>query len=398
MKTRILDIRGLAADAALEMIREAAEAIRGGGIVAFPTETVYGIGANAFDEGAVRRVYAAKGRPSDNPMIVHIARAGDIALLSNMLSPAIVKLADAFWPGPLTMVLEKREGVPGCVTGGLRTVGVRLPDSAAAIGLIRLAGTPVAAPSANLSGGPSPTRAEHAIRDLDGKVDVILAGDDCRVGIESTVVDMTAPAPEILRPGVVTQGDLEAALGMPVKLHLGLRTKGDGSCVFVDCRVAAGAAPRNGSGGGTRGDGGAAPRDDGDGGGDSVPLCVDCRVAAGAALRDGSDGAPRSPGMKYRHYAPRAKMLVEEGARERVRAELGRLKAMNEALGLRVGILLFEGCDCLEAAHDFFAKLRALDDEGVDLIIAGALPETDGVGFAVMNRMMKAAGFNVVRV
>ena len=399
MRTRILDIRGVAADAAHEMIREAAAALRRGGLVAFPTETVYGIGAIAFDEGAVRRVYAAKGRPSDNPMIVHIARASDIALLSNTLSPAVVKLADAFWPGPLTMVLEKRDEVPRCVTGGLGTVGVRLPDSPAATGLIRLAGAPVAAPSANLSGRPSPTKAEHVIRDLDGKVDVILAGEDCRVGIESTVVDMTVSPPMILRPGVVTQDALEAVLDMPVKLHPGLRanagrscalppaagkTEGDGSCVL---------SPAAGK---TEGDGScalppAAGKTEGDG------SCVLLPAADDGAAKGGG-AAPRSPGMKYRHYAPRAQMLVVEGAREKVRAEINRLKAMNEALGLRVGIVLFEERGYLEAAHDFYAELRALDDTGTDLIIAGALPETDGVGFAVMNRMMRAAGFNIVRV
>ncbi|MCL1895495.1 MAG: L-threonylcarbamoyladenylate synthase [Clostridiales bacterium] len=370
MKTKVLDIRGLAADAAIEMIQEAAGALRRGGLVAFPTETVYGIGANAFDDEAVQRVYAAKGRPSDNPMIVHIARASDIALLSKMISPGIVKLADAFWPGPLTMVLEKRDEVPGCVTGGLATVGVRLPDSPAAIGLIRLAGTPVAAPSANLSGGPSPTKAEHVIRDLDGKVDVILAGEDCRVGIESTVVDMTVSPPEILRPGVVTQDALEAVLDTPVNLHPGLKTEGDGSRVL---------SPAAGDGATEDGSRVLSP-------------------AAGDGATEGDGAAPRSPGMKYRHYAPRAQMLVVEGAQEKVREELDRLKAMNEALGLRVGIMLFEERGYLDAAHDFYAELRALDDAGVDLIIAGALPEIDGVGFAVMNRMMRAAGFNIVRV
>ena len=364
MKTEILDVAALTeekleearlfpgsmAESAVEdayaNIRRAAEVLRQGGLVAFPTETVYGIGANAFDEAAVRRVYEAKGRPSDNPMIVHIARASDIGLLASSYPPGVVKLADAFWPGPLTMVLEKRAEIPACVTGGLDTVGVRLPDNLAAIELIRLAGSPVAAPSANLSGSPSPTKAEHVIADLDGKVDVILVGPECRVGIESTVVDMTVNPPQILRPGVVTKDDIEAELGAFIEIDKAVRR--------------------------------------------AVPENPDAEAA--------TEAAPRAPGMKYRHYAPKAQMIVVEGARERVRSEIARLKALNEGLGTCVGVLLFEERDYLEAAHDFYAALRALDEEGVDLIIAGALPETDGVGFAVMNRMMKAAGYNIVRV
>ena len=318
MRTEVFDV-GVWDEGARERVRYAAGVLRNGGIVAFPTETVYGIGACCFDEGAVRRVYAAKGRPSDNPMIVHIARASDIGLLAGGLSPGIVKLADAFWPGPLTMVVEKRDEVPGCVTGGLPTVGVRLPDSAVALELIRLAGAPVAAPSANLSGRPSPTRAEHVIEDLEGKVDVILAGVDCRVGIESTVVDMTASPPVVLRPGVVTRDDIEAVLDVPVE------------------------------------------------------------VDAETTLPHQNGQAPKSPGMKYRHYAPRARMVVVEGARERVRAEVARLRALNEGLGLRVGTLLFEERDFLAAAHDFYAALRALDAEGVDLILAGALAADSSV-------------------
>jgi L-threonylcarbamoyladenylate synthase len=316
----------------MEKIRHAAGVIRNGGLVAFPTVTVYGIGADAFDEDAVSRVYAAKGRPSDNPMIVHIARASDISLLTDSLSPEVMKLAGVFWPGPLTMVLKKKDEVPFRVTGGLSTVGVRIPDSPVALELIRLAGKPVAAPSANISGCPSPTRAEHVIADLEGKVDVILAGAECRVGIESTVVDMTAEPPQVLRPGVITREDIEALLDIPVG---------------------------------------------------SVP---------------GEYGAPRSPGMKYTHYAPKAKMLIVEGAKERVCLEIQRLKSLNEKLGLNVGLLLINEKDYLEAAHLFYAELRELDEKGADVIIAGALPKDNGIGYAVMNRMMKAAGYNVVRV
>ncbi|MDR1496103.1 MAG: threonylcarbamoyl-AMP synthase [Clostridiales Family XIII bacterium] len=318
---------------AMKRVAEAARVLAAGGLVVFPTETVYGIGANAFDETAVRRVYAAKGRPSDNPMIVHIARASDIGQLTQMLSPQMVKLADNFWPGPLTMVLPKKRSVPSVVTGGLATVAVRLPDEPAAMELMRLADCPVAAPSANLSGSPSPTEAGHVIADLDGKVDVILAGGRCRVGIESTVVDMTATPPEILRPGILTADMLSAA--------------------------------------------------------------IDADVVYGSRS---TGAAPRSPGMKYRHYAPKAEMIVVEGQRDRVKAEIERVKSLNERIGVKVGVLLFDEQAYIEAAHDFYARLRALDAEGADLIIAGALSEKDGVGFAVMNRMMKSAGYNIVHV
>jgi L-threonylcarbamoyladenylate synthase len=359
METKILDVRALteetlrraqvlcepdaiaAVEEAMEKIREAAAVLRAGGLVAFPTETVYGLGADAFRADAVRRVYEAKGRPSDNPMIVHIARASDLSRLTEALTPDIVRLADAYWPGPLTMVLPKREEVPMQTTGGLSTVGVRLPDSPIAIELIRLAGTPLAAPSANLSGSPSPTKAEHVITDLAGKVDVILAGPDSHVGIESTVVDLTVRPPQVLRPGVVTADDLAQTLGAAVGIDPALR-----------------------------------------------------RGAPDAE----SQTAPRAPGMKYRHYAPQAEMVVIEGAEDRVRREITRLRSLNEGIGRRVGVMLFEEKAYTEAAHDFYAMLRDMDASGADLILAGALAADDGLGFAVMNRMMKAAGYHVVRV
>jgi L-threonylcarbamoyladenylate synthase len=368
MRTKIYDVTALNPDAmrraqvlrepdamatvarAMDRVAEAARVIAAGGLVAFPTETVYGVGANAFDEAATRRVYAVKGRPSDNPMIAHIARASDIGQLTPTLSPAIVKLADNFWPGPLTMVLEKKSSVLSAVTGGLDTVAVRLPDDPVALELIRLAGCPVAAPSANLSGSPSPTSAEHVIKDLDGKVDVILSGNDCRVGIESTVVDMTTDPPAILRPGVLTADMLSAAIDAEVVY--------DKSLLRENGRLA----------------------------------------VAGVSESHGAEVAPRSPGVKYRHYAPKADMLVVEGRRDKVEAEIERLKRLNEELGNKVGILLFEEQSYIEAAHDFYARLRELDGQGVDLIIAGALSDKDGVGFAVMNRMSRGAGYTVTRV
>ena len=334
MKTRILSTTE-------NDIAEAAEIIQQGGLVAFPTETVYGLGADALNADAVAKVYEAKGRPSDNPMIVHIARASDIGQLTPMLSEDIVSLIDNFWPGPLTMVLKKKAGVPDRTTGGLDTVAVRMPDSEAALELIREADCPIAAPSANISGRPSPTRASDVIADMDGRIDAVIEGDDCRVGIESTVLDMTGDTPVILRPGIITAEDIEAVLKKEVKYDEALLKDKQG--------------------------------EDGD-------------------IR------PKAPGMKYKHYAPKADMVVIEGQRDKVKAEIERLKVLNERLGSKVGVILFEEKAFVEAAHDFFAKLRDLDNEEVDLILAGALSDFDGVGFAVMNRMLKSAGYNIVKV
>ncbi len=344
MKTKILSTTK-------QDISEAASIIRRGGLVALPTETVYGLGADAFNSKAVADIYKAKGRPSDNPIIVHIARASDMGRLTPMLSADIVALVENFWPGPLTLVVKKKADVPDRTTGGLDTVAVRMPDSKAALDLITMADTPIAAPSANISGRPSPTRAKDVISDMDGKIDAILCGEDCRVGIESTVVDMTSDVPTILRPGIITAENIEAALGKKVKYDESLRQDSN----FHD---------------------------------------LDPNTGAGEA-----DGfAPKSPGMKYRHYAPKAQMTVIEGQRDKVKQEIERLKGLNERLGLKVGVILFEERAFIEAAHDFFARLRDLDNEGVDLILAGALSDTDGVGFAVMNRMLKSAGYNIAKV
>lgn len=324
-------------------INQAADIIREGGLVAFPTETVYGLGADALNEEAVAKVYEAKGRPSDNPMIVHIARASDIGQLTPRLSPDIVTLIENFWPGPLTLVVKRKAGVPDRTTGGLDTVGVRMPDSPIALELINMAGCPIAAPSANLSGKPSPTRYSDVVEDLDGKVDAIIKGPDCRVGIESTVLDVSGDTPTILRPGIITPENIEAAIGKKVAVDPALYAN--------------------------------RPKD-----------------------VNSEDFAPKSPGMKYRHYAPKADMTVIEGNRDKVKAEIQRLKVLNERMGNKVGVILFEEKAFIEAAHDFFAQLRDLDRQGVDLILAGALSDTDGVGFAVMNRMLKSAGYNIVRV
>jgi L-threonylcarbamoyladenylate synthase len=363
-----------------EDLREAGRIIADGGLVAFPTETVFGLGANALDEDAVARVYEAKGRPSDNPMIVHISRASDIGQLTRFLSPTIVNLIETFWPGPLTLVVKKREAVPYRTTGGLETVAVRMPDSPIARAIINYADVPIAAPSANISGRPSPTRTEDVVADLDGKVDAIVDGPDCRVGIESTVLDVTGEVPTVLRPGIITPEQIEAAIGKRVALHPSLLERPDGGGQDPHEAAAAGevggsaqTAPRYGE-----------PDPDSDD--DNGP-----RVTSG-------DFVARSPGMKYKHYAPKADMLIVEGERGDVKAEIERLKALNEGLGNKVGVLLFEEQAFIEAAHDFFARLRDLDREGVDLILAGALSDRNSVGFAVMNRMLKSAGYNIVKV
>ena len=365
METKILDVTDLnketleksivydeaaanaAVDAALARVDEAAELLKSGGVVAFPTETVYGLGANALDPEAVAKIFQAKGRPSDNPLIVHIARASNIGELTPTLTPKIIRIIDNFWPGPLTIVVPKKSSVPDITTGGLDTVAIRMPDNAAALELIKKAGCPVAAPSANISGSPSPTKAEHVIADLDGKIDAILVGSDCRVGIESTVLDLTGDVPTILRPGIITAENIEAVIGGKVAMDPAL---------YVN-----------------------RPRD-----------------------VDGADGEEeiiaKAPGMKYTHYAPKAQMMIIEGQIDRVKAEIERLKALNEKMGLKVGVILFEEKAFIEAAHHFFSRLRELDDQDVDLILAGALSDQDGVGFAVMNRMLKSAGYNIARV
>lgn len=326
-----------------EDLAAAAAILRDGGLVAFPTETVYGLGADALNPEAVAKVYAAKGRPSDNPMIVHIARASDIGQLTPRLDPRMIKLIENFWPGPLTLVVAKKDNVPLVTTGGLDTVAVRMPDDPVALELIRLADVPVAAPSANLSGKPSPTKADHVIQDLSGKIDGIVRGEDCRVGIESTVLDISGKTPVILRPGIITAENIESAIGEKVELDPALHNREGLS-------------------------------------------------------EDGDSQTPKSPGMKYKHYAPQAQMMVLEGQQDKVKAEIQRLKGLNESLGNKVGVILFEEQAFIEAAHNFFADLRELDQQGVDLILAGALSDKDGLGFAVMNRMMKSAGYNIVTV
>lgn len=355
-----------------EDIKRASEIIREGGLVAFPTETVYGLGANALNQEAVRKIYEAKGRPQDNPTIVHIADADDLEKLTPCVSEGMKKLAEAFWPGPLTMVVPRVKEIPNVTTGGLDTVGVRLPLEETARKLIREAGLPIAAPSANVSGRPSPTKADHVIHDMDGKIDAIICGGECTHGIESTVVDMTGDVPCILRPGVITKEMIAAVTGKEVAID---------------------------------------------------PALLERREFAEDEAKDGREGraeviAPKAPGMKYKHYSPKAAVTIyeylEDGAGSDARSSIESndkerrsdikkcvLEAMHrdaEELkkeSKKVKIIDFINEE--DAAKNLFAYLRAADDEGVDNIFIAAVSE-EGIGFAVMNRMLKAAGYNVKKI
>ena len=329
-------------------ITEAARILKEGGLVAFPTETVYGLGANAMDDEAVSKVYAAKGRPSDNPMIVHVAKPQDLTLLTDNITDDMKKLAENFWPGPLTMVVQAKPQVSRITTGGLDTVAVRIPDNETTLKLIETAGMPMAGPSANLSGHPSPTSSNHVYDDLQGRIDAVIQGEICKVGIESTVVDMTSPAPVILRPGIVTAEDLEKVLGKKVELDPAVLQK-----------------PKISNN--------------------------------GKLLETEDDYKPKAPGMKYKHYAPKAEMIIFVGEPEKVRLAIAAEKMARVEFGQKVGVLIFDSDKPKEAAHDFFAQLRAFDKSGVDVILAAALKE-DGVGLAVMNRMFKSAGYNIREV
>ncbi len=319
-------------------LRKAGAIIAAGGLVAFPTETVYGLGADALSPSAAKDTYAAKGRPSDNPLIVHISAFDQIETLAEEVPDAAKLLADAFWPGPLTMVLRKKPIVPDETTGGLPTVAVRLPDSDAARRLIDLAGTPVSGPSANLSGHPSPTSWQHCRHDLDGRIDGIIMGEPCRGGIESTVLDLTGEKPQILRPGLITPEMVTEATGLPCGYDPAILGRPD------------------------------------------------------PALR------PKAPGMKYRHYAPKAEMILYSGPADRVRSVIGKEAEKQRALGKNVAVLLYGEEETALLAREFFARLREADDQNVDLILAAALPAGDELAFSVMNRMLKAAGYRIVEV
>lgn len=331
----------------------AGEVLRGGGLVAFPTETVYGLGGDALNPGSSRRIYEAKGRPSDNPLIIHIADFDALSAIVSEIPEGAVKLAEAFWPGPLTMILRKSDAVPYETTGGLGTVAVRMPSHPVALALIREGGGYVAAPSANLSGKPSPTLAAYVAEDMDGRIDMIIDGGEVGIGLESTIVDLTVSPPRILRPGYITREMLERVLGE----------------VAVDATI----------------------------------LCSqqDCGEA------------PKAPGMKYRHYAPAGDLTIVSGTPENVTDYINRRSEEDRASGEKVGVIGTEetlagyradavksvGCrgDEETIAKRLYAILREFDDEKVTRIYSESF-SAEGFGQAIMNRLLKAAGHHVVEV
>ena len=327
----------------------AGRVIRSGGLVVFPTETVYGLGANGLDGEAVLRIFEAKGRPADNPLILHIAKKSDAKPLWRHVPDTARRLMDEFWPGPLTLIYLKSDIVPDEVTAGLDTVAVRMPEHRTALALIRAAGVPIAAPSANLSGKPSPTRIEHVLEDMDGRADVIIDGGPCAVGVESTVLSLVG-APTILRPGGVTREMLEAVIG-PV------------------------------------------------------------RVANAVLHPLGENETAASPGMKYRHYAPDCEVVVAEGSPRSAAAIINREYARAELDGKNCVIFATEQTKSYYKGKKYviigdrdmpgtlcaslFAALRD-DSEGVDCIFAEAVP-AEKQGLAYMNRLLRASGFTVLR-
>lgn len=331
---------------------KAAAVIRRGGLVAFPTETVYGLGANGLDEEAASKIYKAKGRPSDNPLILHIADKKQVLEIADGVPEKAERLMEVFWPGPLTLIFKKKACVPYGTTGGLDTVAVRMPDHPVALRLIKTAQTPIAAPSANTSGKPSPTRAEHVRVDMDGKIDLILDGGPVGIGLESTIVDMTGEIPVILRPGFITKEMLETVVGS----------------VEEDTSLS-GEYTEN-----TR---------------------------------------PKAPGMKYRHYAPKAELTLVQGELMNVVERIKGLADEKAEKGLRVGIIATEETmqcyagrdvriigsrsDTASIARNLYSVLREFDDMDVDCIFSETFSEQE-LGGAIMNRLVKAAGHNIIRL
>lgn len=338
----------------MELLKKAAEVIRNGGLVAFPTETVYGLGGNAMDEKAAGKIYAAKGRPSDNPLIAHIGDFADLDPLVCAIPEAGRKLIEAFWPGPLTLIFPKSGPVPYATTGGLDTVAVRFPSDPVAAALIRLSKVPVAAPSANTSGRPSPTTADHVWQDMNGKIEMIVDGGPVGIGVESTIIDVSGEEPMILRPGAVTQEMASAVLGRVIKL---------------DPAIISG------------------------------PMKAEVK--------------PKAPGMKYKHYAPKADLILVEGSQREAAAEINRLVKEKLDQGLRAGVICTEetkkeykagvvrslGLRAEEEtiAHNLYGVLREFDDLEVSVIYSESF-HRDHLGQAIMNRLTKAAGYQIRKV
>ena len=335
-----------------KIYEQASDILKRGGLVAFPTETVYGLGADALDEEASAKIYAAKGRPSDNPLIVHIADTKALEELSCDVTAQAKLLAEKFWPGPLTMILKKSDCVPKSITGGLGTVAIRMPSHPVAAQLIRTSGVYIAAPSANISGKPSPTRGEHVIHDMKGRIDMIIVDDTVDIGVESTIVDLSEDVPTILRPGYITKEMLEEVLGEEVRIDPGI-------------------------------------------------------------IASDSTKKPKAPGMKYKHYAPKADLVLVEGEQEAVVAEINALVREKQAAGLKVGVVATDETESLYQAdyvvtigarsdEDAIARhlykiLREFDDWNVDAIYSESFA-TPRIGQAIMNRLLKAAGHQVIPV
>lgn len=329
-------------------IAEAGRVIKNGGLVAFPTETVYGLGGDALNPDSSRKIYAAKGRPSDNPLIVHICRIEDLTQIVKSVPEKAKPVIDAFWPGPLTMIFEKAEKVPYETTGGLNTVAVRFPIHPTALSFIEASGGFVAAPSANLSGRPSPTLAKYVCEDLDGRVDMIIDGGNIPIGLESTIVDMTSEVPMILRPGYVTKEMLEEVIG---------EVQTDPTILDMNCK-----------------------------------------------------DRPKAPGMRYRHYAPRAEMIIVKGADDKKVTESIRSMVPKDRKSAIIcvseHVKAYEGYivkdvgsinDAGEIANNLYKVLRECDDEQIEFIASESF-NSDGIGAAVMNRLIKAAGHRIIEV
>lgn len=350
MQTKLVKIDSAHIDE--EKMREAVEIIRAGELVAFPTETVYGLGADALRPEASKKIYAAKGRPSDNPLIVHISRFEDLEYIAKEVPVQARKLADAFWPGPLTMIVWKNEKVPYETTGGMETVAIRMPNHPVALQLIRQSGCLIAAPSANTSGKPSPTEAAHVALDMDGRIPMILDGGPVGIGIESTIIDLTEQTPMILRPGYITKEMLEEVLEEEVKIDPGI-------------------------------------------------------IASDSLTK------PKAPGMKYKHYAPKADLVLVTGEAGRVISEINLLVKKKQEQGLKVGVIATDETkeqyqadivvsigareDEDAIAQHLYKILREFDDWNVDAIYSESF-QTPRIGQAIMNRLLKAAGHQVLHV
>lgn len=348
MRTEILSIDQNNIDES-EMKRAGA-LIAAGELVAFPTETVYGLGGDALDPKAAKKIYAAKGRPSDNPLIVHIADFSDMNRVGKNIPPQAKLLADAFWPGPLTIIVEKSDQVPDATTGGMDTVAVRMPNHPVALSLIRNSGCLIAAPSANTSGRPSPSEAAHVAEDLSGKIPMIIDGGSVSIGIESTIIDLTEELPMVLRPGYITPEMLSEVLGEEVIIDPGI-------------------------------------------------------IAADDTTK------PKAPGMKYKHYAPKADMVIVEGATEAVVSQINKLVGQKQEIGQKVAVIATEETRdlyradvvlCIGKREDedsiashLYKILRECDELEVQAIFSESLA-TPRIGQAIMNRMLKAAGHQVI--